>query len=255
MRQSEQLLYLPLIALVATVLPACAKNRISEATLKIGMVEILPGVFVDRAAGVVVFEGVVPIQARDPEDGSLWSPVIVEAVVCAPDSKEHESLVLAEVLPSHVHAAMLMIGLEPGSPGGWSFESEQLVPYPATGADIALRIEYEDGAGVVVAVDPAQWVLRALDDVPLANTVGSWTFAGSWEMNTLAPRSATRYAADAEGAIISFVCFGSETIAWSTTLSPDSTVGSVWIADPYSVPPMGTRVRVVISLKEGTIDD
>ena len=71
--------------------------------------EVFPGVRLDRDAGYVEFDGTVPIIA-DAGDGTV---VFLELMVCIPDTKEHEALVMAPVKPSHVHAALLALGLEP----------------------------------------------------------------------------------------------------------------------------------------------
>jgi len=53
-------------------------------------------------------EGVIGIN-----DGYL------EQVVCTPGTRGYESLIIAFAQPSHIHAALLLLGLEPGKPGRW----------------------------------------------------------------------------------------------------------------------------------------
>ena len=40
----------------------------------------------------------------------------LEQVACMVGTREHESLVVVEAKPSEVHAALLLLGLEPGTP-------------------------------------------------------------------------------------------------------------------------------------------
>ena len=80
-----------------------------------GMVDAFPYVRVDRAAGVVEFDGIVPIDAHDPKTPLVF----LEEFVCTPDSREYESLVVTKAKPSHVHAALLLAGGLAGKPGEW----------------------------------------------------------------------------------------------------------------------------------------
>jgi hypothetical protein len=150
-----------------------------------------------------------------------------------------------------------MIDLDPGKPGGWRLEGERLVPIAAEGPDVCVALEYTDPQGVLRRSDPSQWVRAVPGGSRLSDADGSpgrsgWVFAGSALLGSEASKSGVRYAADVDGSIIGVVSFGSETISWGRTWSPDTqTAGMVWYADPDLVPPMGTRVRVVIRLGKG----
>jgi len=67
-------------------------------------------VVIDRANRSVRFSGIVPIDAsRQP---------MLEVLVCTPNTREHEALVMTSVRPSHIHAALIALGAEPGRTGG-----------------------------------------------------------------------------------------------------------------------------------------
>ena len=65
----------------------------------------LPGIEINVQARCVDVEATVCLR-----EGTL------ELVACTKDSKEHESIVAIAARPMHVHAALLLLGAEPGNP-------------------------------------------------------------------------------------------------------------------------------------------
>ena len=76
--------------------------------------EASPGLRVSREARALEFDGTVPIDVHGKAPR-----VFLEVLVCSRDTREHESLVVTDVKPSSVHAALLMLGMTPGTPGSW----------------------------------------------------------------------------------------------------------------------------------------
>ncbi|MFN0131117.1 MAG: YdjY domain-containing protein [Phycisphaerales bacterium] len=213
------------------------------------LVELFPGVRADLAARVVEFDGIVPLDAHDP----VTPIVYLEVLVCTPDTKEHEALVMTRAKPSHVHAALLAAGFIPGEPGRWDWDGTRLVPRAPKGDGLAVLFvrRGEDGREIE---EPAEtWVKRERDGKPLAGSDDGprWRFAGS-QMVKRGPGgpgggAAEVYDADGAGTLIGLTTFGSETIAWHRTISPEATVEEPeLIADAAKVPKMGTAVTVRI---------
>ncbi|MFW5653036.1 MAG: YdjY domain-containing protein, partial [Planctomycetota bacterium] len=74
----------------------------------------------------------------------------LEQIACSPGTRTHESIVIALARPSHIHAALLLLGLEPGQPGAW----EAVVPLPeAEGAPQAIRSDIDERASDPDAAD------------------------------------------------------------------------------------------------------
>ena len=66
-----------------------------------------------------------------------------------------------------------------------------------------------------------------------------------------AGKSTEVYDADGTGVVVGLCCFGSETIAWSRTFSPDASVDEPeWVADFTKTPPPGTAVRVRVQKRK-----
>ncbi|HVU64308.1 MAG TPA: YdjY domain-containing protein [Phycisphaerales bacterium] len=224
-----------------------------------GMREVFPGVRVDMAKKEMEFDGVMsPLLVRD-EHAPLF---YLEVLVCSPNTREHETLVVTEVRPSNIHAAMLAIGLKPGKPGGWKLEDGKLRPVPAEGDPLSVRIVYAGKDGKEVVADPLDWVINAKTpetfaaaEKKIAGASGKpppdWVFAGSRVVKRKIDGAEREvYDADGAGTIVGLTTFGSEVIGWSRTISPDASVTEPeWVADLERTPPARTAVRVRISRK------
>lgn len=206
--------------------------------------ELFPHVRADVKAGWVEIDGIVPIDCHDPA-----TPIVyLEVVVCTPDTKEHESLVMTRARPSHVHAALLACGLTPGRPGSWTWDApaRALRAHAPTGDRLTVTIAYRDEQGRELEASAADWIVsehtgRRLrgDGSPEAPT---WVFAGS-VMATRAGREV--YDADGTGTLVGLATFGMETIAWPDVFSHEAAISEPeWIADVGRVPKYGTPVVV-----------
>jgi hypothetical protein len=216
----------------------CGPAPTREPVRAASFVELAPGLRLDRAARIIEIDGIVPIDAHDPK-----KPVVyLEWLVCTPDTKEHESLVMTRVKPSLVHAALLSIGLEPGSPGAWEWSGKTLIAKPPTGPRVPVLVRTPDAPPVHLAswVKDRRTGARLFDAIP----TDGFVFAGS----RIVERSGQSwYQADREGGLVGLTCFGHELLAWSRMFNPDASAEEpVWMADPASVPPQGTAVTVVI---------
>lgn len=206
--------------------------------------EASPGLRVSREARALEFDGTVPIDVHGKAPR-----VFLEVLVCTRDTREHESLVVTDVKPSSVHAALLMLGLVPGAPGSWQFEHATLTSTPPNGPRLTVSIRFEkDGATVTEPID--SWVanLRGGPSLAERDPGQHLVFAGS---RFVTRDGADTYAADADGTLVGLTAFGSETIAWTAMYHPDSAVEQPqWVADPARVPVFGTKVTVVITAAE-----
>lgn len=225
------------------VIAACAGDAAREPAPETGtagdaggMVELLEGVRVDPDRGVVEFESLVAVDAHD-----MHTPVVyLEVICCTPDTREHESLVVTDVAPSAVHAALLAAGAEPGAPGGWREEDGRILPVPPRGQPVRVRLITADGE----AHDPADWIVQTETGLPLRAAIPDavWVFAGSRLREF---RGRTVYDADGTGQLIGLHTFGSETVAWTRVESPDSWIDEPqWLANGAVMPPAGAPVTV-----------
>lgn len=181
----------------------------------------------------------------------------LEVLACSPDSRAHETLVISTARPSHVHAALLLIGLNPGTPGAIRFEGKTPVARQPAGDRVRVRFFYDAPDGTPRECDPADWIENARDGRGLADSERAsatrlalpsgpgFVFAGSY-IDKRAGREV--YKADEEGTLIGLTTFGNEPIAWFRTISPEASVQTPeWVVRRSAVPAPGTPVRVRLS--------
>lgn len=206
--------------------------------------ELFPGLRLDRSAGAVEFDGEIV------QDGRAGGVTYLELLACRPNSFEHEAIVLSPITASNLHAALLLAGGLPGSPGRYTFDqtTKAVTPHAPTGAGVRIVVRWEEG-GVRKERPLAEMVKDVKTGRSLAATPGArFVFAGS---GFLKRKDGTeRYAADVSGSLIGLCTFGDETVAWSRVVSPEESIDEPeWIVDPAGVPPKGTRVVVRLTLE------
>jgi len=222
-----------------TPTPAPVAPQATSPAAPSGLKEVFPGVRVNAEAKTVEFDAIVPLNAQDPQKPRQY----LEVIACTPDTKEHEAVLMTRAKPSHIHAALLLIGLEPGSPGIWNWEGEKLETTPPTGPRVKVTAVYQS-SGKSIEVNPAQWVIDARTNKTLAEGEphSAWLFAGSQMFKRQGQEA---YRADSDGTLIGLHTFGGELLAWSKMYNPDSGVEEPrWIANAATVPPYNTPVVI-----------
>lgn len=211
--------------------------------------EIFPHVRIDLVAGLLEFDAVVPINAHAP-DGSV---VFLEVIACRRDSKEHEALAMTDALASHIHAGLLLLGLEPGSPGRWVWRGDTPEAIAPEGDEVRITIAWTDGEGVRIEHAATDLVVSRGDGRTLTGMLGAadaddppgrFVFAGS---RMVLHQGREFYDADGTGLIVGMHTFGSEVVALTRTMSPEASIlEPEWIARRDLLPERGTAVVVRI---------
>ncbi len=219
-----------------------------------GLREVFPHIRIDPDAKIVEFDAAVAWDVHDPQTPMTF----LELAVCTPNTKEYESLLVTQARPSNVHAALLLLGLEPGKPGTYVWKDDKVQPVDPTGPPLDVRFILGRGSADEREIDPRTWVVNADDpkqtfgaDWQAAPGRGNgWVFAGSRIVRRDVGRGEQDfYLADGDdGSLVGLMTFGSETIAWRRTISPDSEITAPeWIANVAAMPPVGTPVIVRIT--------
>ncbi len=200
-----------------------------------GWREVFPGVRVNTGTREVEVEGIVPIDAHDAR-----TPIVyLEVVACRLDTKEHESLVMTRALGSHVHAALVLMGHEPGAPGSWTWDGAVMEAHPPSGDVLEVRLVTWEEDGTERTASPNEWIVNERTG---ERPSFEWVFAGS-RMVTRQGREG--YDADGTGLVVGLTTFGSEVVACREVISHESQVQAPeWIADARVVPRFGTRAAV-----------
>lgn len=197
-------------------------------------VEMLPGIRI--ASGIVEFDGTIAVDAHHPDTPDVY----LEMFITAPDSREHESLVLARIKPSNLHAALLAAGFESGEPYALD---EQKNPVPAHGDSLKILVALVPVEGTPPSFIPlTDWAVQIETGEPISKAPqwDGFVFAGS--------RITTRgYEADGAGTLVSLTTFSNEVIAPKWSLSHLAEKDEpVWIASRNLLPGKGDPVIIRI---------
>ncbi len=234
----------------ASEAPPLARDEGGAAPDAPALREVFEHVRADAASRVVEFDGIVPIDCHHEDTPDVY----LEVIACTKGSREHEALVMTEARPSHVHAALLLIGLEPGAPGAPAGRGGAAVE--PTGDAVRVQIVYTDEAGREIGADADAWI-RHVETGAVFATKG-WVFSGS---RIVTHRGREVYDADGTGLLIGLALFGNARVEAPSTggaavalrdgFSPEAGVAEpVWIANAERVPAFGTRVIVRLSAAE-----
>ena len=175
----------------------------------------------------------------------------LEQIACSPRTREHETLVVIKAKPSDVHAALLLAGIQHGTPGSWSFEDEAVSFTPPTGDRLEVLVRYElDGRTVEEPI--RTWMADAEGRSSFPDT--AWVFAGSlFAENPDWMGPGEHYVADQTGSIIGLVTFGDEVVGFEEVFSDQQSIQPLaWQVRIDHVPPVGTPVTVILRRAAGS---
>lgn len=187
----------------------------------------MPHLHIDREAGIVDVDARVVLREGE------W----LELIACAPNSKEHESLVVVLARPSHIHLALLTLGLEPGTPMTVEKLEDGYKVHPAQGPQV--EVSFVVGEGAQRREVPAnEWVVAQQTGEVMGDNL--FLFAGSTFVNY---EGEDIYMADLSGAVVSLVNFGDDLLTRDTTATNNSD-NQVWNANTAQIPPLDTPVTL-----------
>ena len=205
----------------------------------------LPGLVADLERRVVDIDATVCL-----DQGTL------EFIACTKGTKEHESIVTVDARPTHIHAALLLLGLRVGHPGmsrRMEGEPPRWEAIPPRGDPVEVSLVLRGVGG-----DPVEFPIRDFvspagqgDDAAPPRARGDagapapfpdvFLFTGSRvEQDEQGNR---RYAADESGHVISVATFGDEVLSVPDLQSADN-AALLWQINPELLPKVGTRVTL-----------
>lgn len=194
-----------------------------------GMKRLAPefDVWVDPVNKRVVVDGTVCLR-----DGQL------EMFACPKGTKEHEAVVALDTKAYVVHAALLAVGAQAGTP-------VQFTPryQPATGTEIDVTAIWTDKNGTVHRDRAQDWVRNAKTNKAMEFP---WVFAGSGFWTD--PGSGQKHYMAESGDLICVSNFPSAMLDLPVE-SSQANEALLYQAYTEHIPPIGTRVRVVLTPK------
>ena len=147
---------------------------------------------------------------------------------------EHEAILRTRAKPSHIHLALLMLGLEPGQPVRYSEAASRW--FPPHGPPLNISVEFDrDGKTVTLPAYRTMRNLKTRQEMPPL----TWIFAGSRVMEDGV------YAADTTGYVVSVVNFDLSLIDIPMLASNQNELLE-WERHPEQAPPPGAKVVMLI---------
>lgn len=149
---------------------------------------------------------------------------LLELIACTKDSKEHESVIVIDAKPSHVHTALLLLGSKPGNPAMQQAINPEMTRFrstPPSGSPIDVFLVFKNPQGKQTQYPISDFLAPAdRHDAPYgadepdgsdekeAFPTHTFLFAGSVLVGEgEGPR---RYLCDLNGNVISISTFGDE---------------------------------------------
>jgi hypothetical protein len=158
----------------------------------------------------------------------------LEFLVCATGTKEYESVLRSRARPSHLHLALLMLGLEAGEPVRFNEAENRWIP--PRGPALKLSCEFQrDGKSHTL---PACQLMRSTKDkTPMPDV--NWVFTGA------ATLANGEYAADVTGYLITVVNF-EHTVIDIPEVRSNKNEMLEWEINPDVIPKRNSKVWLII---------
>jgi len=214
-----------------------SSRRRTSAVLALAAVAVLaPGSRAAEAPGKKVVDlggvRVRPDEKTFEFDGEIaMREGIVELLVCAKGSKEHESIVVTSVPARFLHAAMLLLGASPGR--AVKFQGD---PKPPAGVRVTFEVVYKE-ADRPKRIRAEELVRNVVADASM--DACGWVFVGSATIDT---KEGPRYLAELTGALVVTYNDPSAVFDNPRAFGADDTV---YEANTEQIPPVGTPVAVI----------
>jgi hypothetical protein len=160
----------------------------------------------------------------------------LEMLLCRRNTKEHESILSADVDGRAVHKALNLARAVEGSPVSYRPRFR-----PPIGTPVRITVQYQD-KGKLVSVNAREWVKNAKTGKPLET---DWVFAGSLLVgNPLDPKK-KMYLAHDSGDLICVSNFEDAMLDLPIESSKDD-ADRVYVAWTERIPPLDTKVAVFL---------
>jgi hypothetical protein len=163
----------------------------------------------------------------------------IEYFACPKDTKDYESAVAVRSSARVIHAALLAIGLEPGTPV--SFDPEYVA---ATGPVVRVHMRWGDAEGRPQTVPAQHWIRDTRTGAAMKE---SWVFVGSSFWTD--PADGSEYY-QADGGDL--ICLSNFPTAMLDLPIPSTQSNEALLFEAFAghVPPVGTDVEIILSAEE-----
>jgi|GEM_PF-1733320 len=169
----------------------------------------------------------------------------LEMFACTTDTREHESILVVDAMPSTIHLGLLLLGQEPGKPLAYDMKFDPPKLVPATGPEVGVFIVYKV-ADQEREVPANRWVQDNKTKEMMQGN--AWLFAGSQFAEYEGKQI---YHADLNGSAISLVNFGDDLLTLPNKLTDQNdSHDKVWAPRTKAIPKVGTKVVIRLKVKD-----
>jgi hypothetical protein len=207
---------------------------------------------------IMVKKGYVDVDAK-----ICLAEGFLELIACTKDSKEHEALISVEPKAAHVHAALLLIGAQPGNPAMrkevQTVEGPRWVDIQPRGQEIEVFLVFDNKEGKPEEHPINKFIMKGSqeyeDNIPVEVDKNvdrkfpthTFLFTGSHVYKD--GESDPIYLADQSGNVISLSTFGDELLALPG-LHGHLNEALSWEIDPTHLPALNTKITLRLKPKK-----
>jgi hypothetical protein len=198
----------------------------------------------------------------DLAHGLCWIPVVIdvredllEYLLVGPQGAAHESLFTTEVVPSRLNAALLALGVAPGSNARWKLKDPPPTPEETKDGVPPFVVESPSGDGFYLYAawrEGGETHFHRVDDL-LRNLESGrsmrrhrWVFLGSRMVRLRGPEAKEVFAADIEGNLVNIALF-EEGNTLATCALPECQKQTIWLANGWLLPQRGSPVDLIFA--------
>ena len=185
---------------------------------------------------------------------------LLELIACTKDTKEHESIIMIEAKPSHVHTALLLLGAKPGSPAMQRMiegEVPRFISTPPSGSPVEVLLVFKDATGQEKEHPISDFILPADEDGSSVEpgegeekegfTTDPFVFAGSLLVGE--GKGPRRYLCDESGNVISISTFGDELLCLPG-FHEQSNGALMWQVNGDKLPELDSKITLRLRPKD-----
>jgi hypothetical protein len=190
-------------------------RKVSEHVFEIGLVRL------DKTTRTVTFPASVNM-----EEG------LVEYFLVCSNGKIHESVLITEAEPYHIHVAMLLLGAKGAPP---LTPEARVAEQQVQGEPFRIHVLWQQH-GEAKRLPAERLVFQTADQKPM--TDGPWTYNGSWVFEGT-------FLAQRERSIVAII---TDHDALVNNPRPGHENDELWLVNKQAIPPMGTKMTVTFEL-------
>lgn len=162
---------------------------------------------------------------------------LVEVFACAPQGKTHEAVVVLDCVPSGLHAGLLALGLQPGTPVEFGTGDKYK---PPTGDAVEVTVRWKDASGAEQVAYAEDWVWDEKRHAAMQRA--PWIYAGSFMQPVSGKSDAETFAADYVKSLVTTYHDASSILENPELDGIDDTV---YFSNEKAVPAVGTPITAV----------